>query len=379
MFCFALGTLKSKYEAATTPSSGIYAVSFRPISKWTSKSNQLGKVRAVWPKEWEMDKSDAMTLGYFNQEKNRFNICARIPEKPSIQSQYLKLADAHLSACDSVGRGFLKGISTGDKSQLSKRDIDVFRKAGLAHILAVSGYHVGLVGFIPLLLIRSRRRIIRGVAAVGLVAIWAFIVACGSPVSAVRAGIMISLGFFSFWLDRKALPFNALAVSAWVIAIIDSRAFTEVGTWLSYAATAGILSQVYSSKLIMLRIPIAAQTATLPIIAHTFQQLPIWFLPLNVIASLAMTIIGVLLGASLLLPEAVTYASNLSSTLINYLHKLSEVTPLSFQIENAYAFNAGALAGYAWLFSPVLPIKLSQIISYSAVVMAIFEVWIKFI
>lgn len=380
VLCFILGTIKANHEIISELDTGMYSVMLRPVSKWTSRTVELGKVRAVWPEEFIMDKSWGRSTGFYHKENNRFKICSREVSSPSLQFKYLERVKGHLLPCkDESGRAFIIGVSTGDKSYMKPEDVSVFRKAGLAHILAVSGYHVGLVGFLPLLLVRSRYRSFRITAALGLVMIWGFIVACGFPVSAIRAGIMISLGFASFWMDRDALPFNALAVSAWVIAIFDSKAFLELGTWLSYAATAGILAQVYSSKLLLLRIPIAAQTATLPIIAHTFHTIPIWFLPLNVIASVLMTLIGILIATSLAIPSVVTFVADFITWLITYLHKASELVPLSYHIDNAYGFNAGAIAGYAWLFSPVIPSKLSQIISYTAIVVAIFELWIKFI
>lgn len=359
--------------------SGIYSIQLRSISKWTGRTKKFGKVRTVWPKEISSDKNWGTSLGYYNCSKNRFYICSRKTNGISLQSKYLEMINSHLGSCEGSGKAFLLSISTGDKSLFEKRDIKVFRDSGLAHLLAVSGYHVGLVGFIPLLLIRSRYRTLRISAVVGLSVIWGFIIACGYPVSAIRSGIMITVGFISFWLDRNALPFNALAISAWIIAFIDPRSVLEIGSWLSYAATAGILAQVYSSKLLLLRIPIAAQTATLPIVVYTFQQIPIFFLPLNVVASLLITFIGALFGLSFIFQSITTYIAELCTALINALHSLEQLVPLSYQISNASAYTPGAIAGYAWLFSPVLPSKLSQIIGGTAILVAIFELWIKFI
>lgn len=190
---------------------------------------------------------------------------------------------------------------------------------------------------------------------------------------------MISVGIAGFWLDRGALPFNALAFSAWVILILDPQLFFNIGTWLSYAETSGILAQVYSSKLLLIRIPIAAQTATLPLIAQTFQQFPIFFLPINVIASLCMTLVGLAIGISILIPSLIQYTSRACSLLINYLHHLDSLVPLSMRIRDPNSFTAAVIAGYAWFFSPGIPRNLSQLISGTAILVAIFDLWIKFI
>lgn len=346
---------------------------------WYAKTAELGKVKVVWPKEIEPDKNWGKSIGYYDKNSNKFYLCSREITSKSLQTRYLEFIKDHLKDCNKTGRAFLLGISTGDKSMLDKEDIGVFRRSGLSHLLAVSGYHVGLVGFIPLLLIRSRYRSLRVFALLGLAMIWAFVIACGAPVSAIRSGIMISIVFISFWVDRSALPFNSLAISAWVLAIFDSKALMDIGTWLSYASTAGILSQVYSSKYLIFRIPIAAQTATLPITSHVFQQLPIFFLPLNIIASLIMTLVGILFGLSILYQPIINSAAELISIAINMLHQLDELVPLSFEIQDSNSFIAGSVAGYAWLFSPVLPRNLSRIISATAILVAIFDLWIKFI
>ena len=378
LLCVVLGTIGT-YKSQGTVESGIYALNLMPITKWSAKTDELGRVKTIWPNGLTDDRNWGKSIGYFNREKNRFYICSRTVRSESIQSKYLRLINAHLSNSSGSGRAFILGISTGDKSELSEDDIQLFRDAGLAHILAVSGYHVGLVGFIPLLLIRSRQKWLRIFAVIVLLMIWAFIIACGSPISAIRSGIMISVGFAEYWLDRGALPFNALAFSAWVILILDPQSFFNIGTWLSYTATAGILAQVYSLKLLLIKIPIAAQTATLPLIAQTFQQFPIFFLPLNVIASLCMTFVGLAIGISILIPSLIEYTSRACSLLINYLHHLDSLVPLSLRIRDPNSFTAAVIAGYAWLFSTIIPRNLSQLISGTAILVAIFDLWIKFI
>jgi len=57
--------------------------------------------------------------------------------------------------------GLLFALSTGDKQYVVPKTRAALTHAGLAHLLAVSGYHVGLVATIPLFLLRSRRRVFR--------------------------------------------------------------------------------------------------------------------------------------------------------------------------------------------------------------------------
>lgn len=141
LVCLVSGTIGT-YKSQGTVESGIYALNLRPFTKWSAKTDELGRVRTIWPKGLTDDRNWGKSIGYYKREKNRFYICSRTVSSESIQSKYLRLINAHLSNSSGSRRAFILGISTGDKSELSKDDIQLFRDAGLAHILAVSGYHV---------------------------------------------------------------------------------------------------------------------------------------------------------------------------------------------------------------------------------------------
>lgn len=107
---------------------------------------------------------------------------------------------------------------------------------------------------------------------------------------------MVTVGCIGKWSGRRILPWQGFALAAWVVAWVDPWAPQQLGTQLSFVATAAILAVISNPKWLILRIPIAAQTATMAWTATTFYQLPIWFLPFNVIASPIVTCIGALIG-----------------------------------------------------------------------------------
>lgn len=147
-------------------------------------------------------------------------------------------AREYLSARDA---GVLCGILLGDKQNLAadiKRD---FRRAGISHVLAVSGMHISiLLGGLAYLL-----RMIRVPKKTRLVLMLAFLLVfmgvAGFPRSLVRAGLMWGMTLLAFFLGGRNDSLTALFFAAAVITAISPNAVFDVGLMLSVSATLGIL------------------------------------------------------------------------------------------------------------------------------------------
>lgn len=208
--------------------------------------------------------------------------------------------------------GFLLGISTGDKSLLPDNWKHAFQVAGLSHLLAVSGYHVGLVGFLSILLARSRRTLLRWLGLMLLPAIWGFIWVCGFPVSAVRSGVMVTAWTSAQSIRRPISGLQSWSLAGWSLLLFNPMALTSLGAQLSFLAVLSILIGVLalaplltsiSSRLLrwglgMIIVPLIAQIGTSPLTLPAFGIFPTAFLPMNLAASPLMTLTG--LGIALL-------------------------------------------------------------------------------
>ena len=369
-----------------------------------AKTREMGKVAIVWPSRIEFPSRESVALGIwtpFGDKKiGTFDIKAyyeslgcdgvftpiesmRLDSIPSLSTVYrLKMKNNLIEAdIENPALGFILGLTTGDKSMLSRNVKDLFARAGLSHLLAVSGYHVGLVGFIPLLFLRSRRRDIRYLSAIGLAGIWAFIIACGSPWSAIRSGIMVTVAIVGKLTSRYVQPWQTLCVAAWIVALIDPYAPQQLGTQLSFAATAGILAVVTKPKWLVVRIPIAAQISTLAWLALAFKKVPIFFLPLNIIASIVVTIVGVIIGLgnfTVLINQSVgnkilKFGGLVVGKSILYLERIDSIAPLAMNINSTGNFLAASLVGIAWLLKDTIPSLMSRLISGSGVLFLILS------
>jgi len=216
-------------------------------------------------------------------------------------------------------RTLLRALVIGDRSRLPIWLRSAFERAGTAHLLAVSGLHVGFVfGGVRLVaaaaLRRSRRRrVLRGaqsVATIGaLVLAVAYAGLTGFGVPALRAASMGLAGGLAFLGGRRPARWNALAAAALLCLVLDPASLFELGLWLSFAAVAGILLWAPGPGALSgaAGATCAASLATAPLIAALGGTLPLagvlvnawavpWFGWLVLPAALAAAIFGAICG-----------------------------------------------------------------------------------
>ncbi|MFM1931279.1 MAG: hypothetical protein RL226_582 [Bacteroidota bacterium] len=197
-------------------------------------------------------------------------------------------------------RGLLFAMITGDKSDLDAEIRSNFAVSGIMHLLAVSGLHVGLIGWLPLVLMkrlppRSRFRI--PLAIVGALIVWAFVFFTGAGASATRAGFMFTLALIALLLRVRTSLLNSLCAAGIIILIMSPLTLFDVGFQLSFSAVAGIglmsrpiMELISGSSSIIQKawsgvaVSTAAQASTSPFSLYHFGTFPVYFLPANLIA-----------------------------------------------------------------------------------------------
>ena len=183
---------------------------------------------------------------------------------------------------------FLKGIILADRTEIDSQTAQDFNRSGLVHFLAISGTHIVVIfGLFYFLLIRILPLRFRKFAIISsLVFIWFFAVFIGFGNSVVRSCSMLSVYFIYVLLQRKPDLLHSLALSAFIILIIDTQQIFDVGFQLSFLAVLGIfwLNQPilkylpkqnnWFKKLIFntISISVSAQLATLPLVLFYFHQ-----------------------------------------------------------------------------------------------------------
>jgi len=146
---------------------------------------------------------------------------------------------------------FAAAIMTGDRSAMSRATIADLRATNLAHLLAISGLHMGLLtGFVfavvrmglalvPMIALRiATKKIAAGVALfVGL----GYLALSGGNVATERAYIMVAVMLVAVLLDRRALTLRAVAMAATLVLLMQPEALVGPGFQMSFAATTALV------------------------------------------------------------------------------------------------------------------------------------------
>ncbi|MCL2815947.1 MAG: ComEC/Rec2 family competence protein [Oscillospiraceae bacterium] len=139
------------------------------------------------------------------------------------------------------------GIFTGDKSHIDPSVKTDFKKAGISHVLSVSGLHLSILCwaiFSFLNFLKVHKKI--SCAAIILCCL-IFMAFTGFSVSLIRAGAMTVLFYLAFLAGRKSDPLTSLFFAGTFVILLNPYNILNIGFQLSFFATLGILS---SSELI---------------------------------------------------------------------------------------------------------------------------------
>jgi ComEC/Rec2-related protein len=252
------------------------------------------------------------------------------------------------SALSTKTRNFLITILLGDRSYLDPDLRAGFADAGISHVLALSGMHIGIIAGILLFLLfpmnfkgwYKERLLIVGI----LLFFYAFV--SGMGYSTIRACIMSACMIICVWLERRNSSWNALLIAVFLILIIDPSAIFDVGLQLSFLCVASLIffsrplnrvSQHDHPKLYkfnaMLICSLVATFGSWAVTAYWFKTFPPTFLIANLIVLpllpiyLSVAIIYLLISALgtdfEFLATIIDGGYNLLTTFVAYLNTLS--------------------------------------------------------
>jgi len=243
------------------------------------------------------------------------------PDTPPWPVRVKRWAVATIEArLPATSAALLGGLLLGERTSLPREIDDAFRRAGVYHILAVSGFNVALLAssvFAVLGLAGVPRRTTALIASLVLIG---FGLVAGAQPSVVRATVMGLLLLLSVLLERESQVMNALALAALVLLLWRPGDLCDPGFLLSFAATAGIvyLAGPLGAWLIergwkpwlasAVAVSLAAQASVTPIMLAFFNQLSL----IGVLANLVVvplagpaTTLGMAAVLSCLLSDAV--------------------------------------------------------------------------
>lgn len=208
-------------------------------------------------------------------------------------------------------RALVPALVDGDDSALSKRIQEEFRRAGLTHLLAVSGTNLMIVLLLVLSLSRAAGIGRRWQLVVGAVAVVGFVLVARPDPSVLRAAAMGSIGLAAAIVGGRG-GIQVLASAVLVLLFVDPWLARAPGFILSVLATAGIVigAQPFAAKFarwmprwcaLTIAVPLVAQLACLPALVLLSGQISVVGLAANLVAAplVAPTTVGGLAGGLL--------------------------------------------------------------------------------
>jgi competence protein ComEC len=212
-----------------------------------------------------------------------------------------KLAAVYQQVLPARTAGILCALTVGDRSGLEQEDQSDYQNHGIAHILAISGLHVSVVGLSIYRLLRRRLHVSYGVSvSVCSMVLILYGAVSGWPASSARAVIMSLSMLGAEWFGRRYDSWIGLMNAALILLLIHPFFLRQAGFQLSFCAILSIITLFPSVSALYSRLPFPKQIrclldhsgfvmsltvsiGMLPLTAWYFYQIPMYALLLNLL------------------------------------------------------------------------------------------------
>ena len=211
--------------------------------------------------------------------------------RTAIRSRAAEAVDRRLG----MQAGVASALVLAERDGIPRELWDAFARSGTAHLLSISGFHVGVIAALLGALLSAAglppRRRAFGIA----IGVWAYVLVIGAPTSATRAAWMTTAFVAGRLRHSPARALGALGLSMLMISLLRPEAVAGAGFQLTVTGTAGILIM---TRWIMSHWPahrgrewiaspvaagIGASVFTAPVLAYHFGQIPLLSLPSSIL------------------------------------------------------------------------------------------------
>ncbi len=215
-----------------------------------------------------------------------------------------------------------EAMTIGRKDDISKSTRQDFSRAGLSHLLAISGFHISIIYVILQCfflgrIVTYKWRIVSDLAIV--FCLWTYTFVTGMQPSIIRAVTMCTIIVLAHCAKREAISINTCALAAFIMLCLDPLLIFHIGFQLSFLAVTGILTigiplcetlrihsntksgnyiyikkiivKLYNGTISIIVISLVCNIITMPLVSYHFHQIPL----LSVFSNLATTILVTIL------------------------------------------------------------------------------------
>ena len=281
-----------------------------------------------------------------------------------------------MSSLDAPQSGLARALMVGQRTSINDSDMNAIRASGLAHMLAISGLHVGLfsgvvffalrfgMALFPSLALRYPIKKYAAVAAIGAALFYMMI--AGATIPTQRAMISVAVIFTAILLDRSPISLRVVAFAAFCVLLFFPESLTSASFQMSFAAVtalvafydwtrpvwgrwarqAGMFKKAGLYFVGVASTTVIATLATAPLTLFHFQALPAYGVLANVICVplLAFIVMPLAILAFILMPfgmEGVVFALMEPGldVILRLAHFVSALDAAVFHVP-AFAFTA---------------------------------------
>ncbi len=137
--------------------------------------------------------------------------------------------------------GLISAMVLGARDQTADEIEEQFQQTGTIHLFAVSGLHVGIVGYLLWTIARTVRIPRRWAVALIIPALFFYAAITGLNTSSVRAALMAAFLLGGLFFERRVFPANSVAAAGFFILLINSNQLFATGFQLSFAVVISII------------------------------------------------------------------------------------------------------------------------------------------
>lgn len=241
LYQILLKTPEKKIYQAYTPINSIKIGDHIQISGELQKVNSKGVPGAFNYEKYLLSKG---IFGNFNRKKCQIKILETsnnlwLNKYASVISHKIKLSIDN--TFNGGYAGILEALFLGIKTDLPTNFSENFRKAGLFHVLAISGFHVGLISIVIMMFLKYIRFSANTARIISVIILFIYIPVSNSSESVQRAVIMFSVFNLAQFFKRPAQSLNNLGIAGTIILLLQPLSVFSIGFQLSFIASSSII------------------------------------------------------------------------------------------------------------------------------------------
>lgn len=249
----------------------------------------------------------------------------------------------------------ISAVILGQKNMLDPEQKQNFIRAGVMHIMAVSGLHAVILSmfiFSLLFFLKGRYNFLR--ILITVLFLWSFAFVTGLTPSVLRATLMFTFIQAGTLMKRRVNGINSVLASAFILILIRPSVIFDAGFLLSYSAVIFIICfyQDFYQKLQLnnflankiwqsAAVTIVAQAGTLPLTLMLFNRFPVYFILTNLVI-VPLSSLLIVTGCFVPLLYPLKSISTLVAKILNYMTGLTEnITAVASDLPGSGVENIG--------------------------------------